>query len=125
MIGIATGIDLLKIDRLTRLEPAIKKHFLARVYTPREIEECTDRDSSLAGLFSAKEAAVKALGCGIGRVGWKDIEILSDELGKPQLILHEAARENAEQAGWFSWSVSISHTTEYAIATVTALFNQV
>lgn len=125
MVGIATGVDLLRIDRLTRLDPAIKQRFLTRVFTPGEIEECTGKDASLAGRFAAKEAAVKALGCGFGKVGWRDVEILSDEQGRPRLILHDAAREYAEQAGWFSWSISISHTAEDALAMVSALYDRV
>ncbi len=124
MFAIASGVDLLQIDRLTRLDPAIRKRFLARVFTSRELEECGNRDDSLAGRFAAKEAAVKALGCGIGEVGWKDVEVIEDERGKPRLILHTAAQETAKRAGWISWSVSISHTRDHAVATVTALIDQ-
>ena len=124
MFAIASGVDLLQIDRLTRLDPAIRKRFLVRVFTSRELEECGNRDDSLAGRFAAKEAAVKALGCGIGEVGWKDVEVIEDERGKPRLILHTAAQEIAKRAGWISWSVSISHTGDHAVATVTALIDQ-
>lgn len=123
MLGITSGVDLLQINRLTRLDPAIKERFLARVFTSSEIEECLNRDDSFAGHFAAKEAAAKALGCGIGEIGWKDIEILADERGKPRLILHAAAQETAKQAGWISWSVSISHTRDHAVAMVTALYD--
>jgi len=125
MIGVTTGIDMLKIDRLTKLDPAIKTRFLQRVFTKREAEECAGRDSSLAGRFSAKEAAAKALGCGIGAVGWHDIEVLTGDQGGPVLLLHGSALAYAKQMGWFSWSVSITHTAEYASATVTALFDQI
>lgn len=125
MFGIANGVDMIRIDRLTHLDPAIKQRFIARVFTAAEIEACAGKDASLAGRFAAKEAAAKALGCGIGSVGWKDIETLSDDQGRPLLRLHNAARERAEEAGWFSWSVSISHTAEYAVAMVSALYEQV
>lgn len=125
MFGIANGVDMIRIDRLTRLDPDIKQRFIARVFSASEIEACAGKDASLAGRFAAKEAAAKALGCGIGSVGWKDIETLSDDQGRPLLLLHNAARERAELAGWFSWSISISHTAEYAVATVTALYEQV
>jgi holo-[acyl-carrier protein] synthase len=125
MVGVANGVDMIKIDRLTRLDPAIRQRFVTRVFTAAEIEACAGKDYSLAGRFAVKEAAAKALGCGIGSVGWKDIETLSDDQSRPTLLLHNTARERAMQAGWFSWSVSISHTAEYAIALVTALFEQV
>jgi holo-[acyl-carrier protein] synthase len=124
MIGISSGVDLLQIDRLINLDAAIKQRFLARVFTTREIEQCNGRYASLAGFFCAKEAAVKALGCGIGEVGWQDIEISKDEQGQPQLLLHGGANTKADQAGWFSWSVSISHTADYAVATVCALYER-
>lgn len=124
MIGITTGIDMLRIDRLTRLNPAIKARFMVRVFTAQELAECAGRDSSLAGRFTAKEAAAKAFGCGIGAIGWQDVEILTGEQGNPVLHLHGNAAAYARQSGWFSWSVSITHTAEFASATVTALFDQ-
>lgn len=124
MTGIATGIDMVKIDRFRSLAPAIKTRFLTRVFTPQELEDCGGRDASLAGHFAAKEAAVKALGCGIGEVTWQDIETSLDEQGKPLLILHGAAQEIAVRQSWFTWTVSISHTAEYAVATVSALYER-
>lgn len=124
MIGIETGIDLVRIDRLATLDPGIKARFIARVFTPREIGLCGGRDASLAGRFAAKEAAAKALGCGIGEVGWQEIEVIEDSKGRPMLLLHGKAGETASRSGWFSWSVSITHTSEFAAATVTTLLNR-
>lgn len=121
MISIATGIDLIEINRLTNLNPAIKKRFLERVFTVQELIDSSGRDSSLAGRFAAKEAAVKALGCGIGEVTWKDVEIQLDSLGRPALLLHGKALEISSRLGWSTWSVSISHTATHALASVTAL----
>ncbi len=121
MTGIACGIDLVEIERFRSLTPAIKARFLKRVYTEQELEDCNNRDERLAARFAVKEAAVKALGCGIGDVGWQDIETRLNENGKPELILNGAAREAAERLAWQSWAVSISHTKEFAVACVTAL----
>ncbi len=121
MTGIAHGIDLIEIKRISELNPAIRERFLRRVFTTDELAECADRSSNLAGKFAAKEAAAKALGCGIGRVSWQELEILSDDQGKPLLRLHGAAAATAMQKGWASWSVSISHTAALAVASVTAL----
>ncbi len=121
MITLSTGIDLIEIDRLRNINPAIRKRFLARVFTADELICCGDRDASLAGRFAAKEAAAKALGCGIGEVKWQDLEIQSDEQNKPILVLHGKALEISSRQRWCSWSVSISHTREYALASVTAL----
>ena len=67
----------------------------------------------LAGRFAAKEAAAKALGCGIGDVAWKEVEILGDEQNAPILTLHGAAEQKARKLGLMTWSVSISHSQSH------------
>jgi holo-[acyl-carrier protein] synthase len=121
MNSIATGIDLVEVDRFHNLNPHIKTRFFHRVFTQRELNDPDQSMQHLAGLFAAKEAAAKALGCGIGRVSWQDLEILNDANGKPELILHTQAAEAASQSGWRAWSLTISHTRTYALASVTAL----
>ena len=121
MNSIATGVDLVEVDRFQNLNPRIKERFFRRVFTPQELNDPDQSMQHLAGLFAAKEAAAKALGCGIGRVSWQDLEILNDANGKPELILHTNAAEIASQSGWSAWSLSISHTRTYALASVTAL----
>jgi holo-[acyl-carrier protein] synthase len=76
---------------------------------------------TLAGRFAAKEAVVKALGCGIGPVSWKEIEIRRGEQGQPVLKLHGNACQIAEEQGLETWSISISHTREHAVAVVVAM----
>lgn len=118
---ISTGIDLIEIERI---EQAIARHgerFLQRVYTPIEIADCCGNVPSLAARFAAKEAAAKALGSGIGRAGWLDLEIIRGLANQPQLQLHGAAAEMAQEQGWMSWSISLSHSTEHATAIVVAL----
>jgi holo-[acyl-carrier protein] synthase len=116
-----TGIDLIEIDRLEHLNPAIRERFLLRVYTAREREEARGGFPYLAGRFAAKEAVAKALGCGIGPVSFKEIEIRRGQQGEPVLELHGNARELTRLLGLVTWSISISHTRTYAIAMVVAL----
>jgi holo-[acyl-carrier protein] synthase len=111
-----SGVDLIEIERFDRIEPKIRERFIHRVLTSQEILEVKDFNSTLAGKFAAKEAVVKALGCGIGPVSFQDIEILHDENGQPILSLHKNAREIAEKSGLKEWSISISHTQHYAVA---------
>jgi holo-[acyl-carrier protein] synthase len=118
MTRLATGIDLIEVQRI---QEAIERHgarFLERIYTPEEIVEAANSPASLAARFAAKEAAAKALGCGIGAVGWQDIEILRGPTGKPGIILHGSAAHRAAEQGLESWSVSLSHTREHAVAVV-------
>ena len=116
-----TGIDLIEIDRI---EAAMARHgerYLERIYTAAEIEQLGHDTQSLAGRFAAKEAVAKALGCGIGDVGWKEIEVLGNEQNAPGLTLHGAAAKKARELGLTSWSVSISHSLSHAVAVAVAI----
>jgi holo-[acyl-carrier protein] synthase len=115
------GVDMVKIERFETLHPAIRARFINRVYTPNEIKLCANRNESLAGRFAAQEAVAKTLGCGIGPVRWQDIEIIATADLQPELVLHGPAAEIAKQQGLKLWSVSITHTHEYAMAFVVAL----
>lgn len=118
---IVSGVDLVE---LLRVEQALARHgerFLARIFTPAEIALCAGRVESLAARYAAKEAAAKALGTGLRGFGFLEVEILRGELGQPTLIFGGAAAELARAQGWFSQSVSLSHTARYAVAVVTAL----
>jgi holo-[acyl-carrier protein] synthase len=54
-------------------------------------------------------------------VSWLDIEVVNDGLGKPELVLHRAAAELAEELGLSEWSISLTHTQDKALAFVVAL----
>ena len=116
-----TGIDMIEVERFRSQKTEIRKRFIDRVYTEAEKAICRENFQHLAGRFAAKEAVSKALGCGIGEVSWQEIEILSDELGAPVLILHGKAAEKAERLGLTTWSVSITHLKEYAAAVAAAI----
>ncbi|MBL8103183.1 MAG: holo-ACP synthase [Anaerolineales bacterium] len=120
-MNLASGVDLIDIVRIREAVDRHGERFLARVYTEAEQRDCNGRISSLAVRFAAKEAAAKALGCGIGDVSWLDIEIRSDEKKAPYLILHGEAERQAKQLGLLNWSVSLSHTETHAIAFVVAI----
>ena len=118
---LATGVDLIEI---ARMEAAIVRHgerFLNRIFTPAEIKACVGRAESLAARFAAKEAAAKALGHGIGEVGWQEIEVVGDENNAPSLRLYGAAERLAHEKGLTTWSLSLSHERQHAIAFVVAI----
>jgi holo-[acyl-carrier protein] synthase len=118
---LSTGVDLVDI---ARIRDAIERHgerFVARIFTETEQRESGGRYSSLAARFAAKEATAKVLGCGIGVVGWLDIEIRGDENHAPHLRLHGEAGKLAKELGLSNWSVSLSHTDGQAIAFVVAM----
>ncbi|MNI75590.1 Holo-[acyl-carrier-protein] synthase [compost metagenome] len=111
------GHDVLEIQRMKEVlgrESGAK--FIRRILTPAELELAEERSGRLAefaaGRFAAKEAIVKALGCGIGReVGFQDIQVLPDESGKPAVSLASAAwsRLGLREEG-YAIHLTITHT---------------
>jgi len=116
-----TGIDLIEIHRIDQIQPNIRERFLMRVFTSRELEQAGNSSASLAGRFAIKEAVSKALGCGIGAIGWQSIEVQRGSEGEPVLILHDKARDLAESLGLTTWSISISHSRTHAVAVAVGL----
>lgn len=116
-----TGVDLIEISRVAEVITRHGKHYLERIYTHAELEQCGKNTESLAGRYAAKEAVAKALGTGIGEVTWKDIEILGNEQNAPVLCLSGKAEQIAKQLGLTNWSVSISHSQSQAIAVAVAI----
>ncbi|MDE3077539.1 MAG: holo-ACP synthase, partial [Chloroflexota bacterium] len=94
--------------------------FLDRVYTAAEQAYCRRRGPQLAGRFAAKEAVSKALGTGIRRLHWRNIEVLPNRAGAPKVTLHGPARARLEDAGFSGVEVSISHSRDNAVAMAVA-----
>src|SRR3972149_946190 len=110
---LATGVDLIEIERVRE---AIARHgdqFLNRIFTQTELRDCKGRVDSLAARFTAKEAVAKALGTGIGDIGWQEIEVVGDENKAPSLRLHGAAEKKSQQKGLKVWSLGLSHTPSH------------
>ncbi len=103
------GIDIVDISRIAHLRSEYGNKFLKKVFTEDEIRYAARKrraEESLAGRFAAKEAFMKAFG---RRLPWKDIEILSEETGRP-FVLFKGEKFDG---------VSISHERSYAVAVVT------
>jgi holo-[acyl-carrier protein] synthase len=115
-----TGVDLVHIHRLVELPEGIKSRFIDRILTGSEKGK-SHTPSSICGIFAAKEAVVKALGCGIGTVGWQDIEIKANDEGTPEVSLYGPAAARAREIGLTTWSVSISHSGDLAVAYTCAI----
>ena len=118
---LATGVDIIEIDRIERSINRFGDKMRNRIFTPQEQTYCAGKLPSLAGRYAIKEAVSKALGTGIGDVNFTDIEVVNDERGKPELVLHNNAKRLAEELGLSQWSISISHTNTHAIGFAVAL----
>jgi len=116
-----TGVDLIEIERIKASINKYGERFLKRIYTSKELSLFGGNVGSLAARWAAKEAVAKALGCGIGPVQWIEIEILRGEQKEPVLYLHGDAAKMADEQGLTSWSLSLSHTHEHAVAMVVAV----
>ena len=85
------GTDIINIKRM---EKSLKLHgnkFKNNIFSKNEIIYCEKKKNPsafYAKRFAAKEALSKALGTGIRKdIGFKNIEILNDNYGKPYIVL--------------------------------------
>ncbi|WP_298820465.1 holo-ACP synthase [Chloroflexus sp.] len=130
------GVDVIEVARVRQAVIRYGRRFLDRVYTAAEQTDCgltTDvvRYEALAARWAAKEACAKALGIGLRglgalavtdrpRAGLREIEVVRDPVGRPQLRLAGVAEQTASALGIQAMAVSLSHTNELALASVVA-----
>ncbi|MBK7391742.1 MAG: holo-ACP synthase [Chloracidobacterium sp.] len=119
---VSIGIDIAEVYRI-RDTIARTPRFTARVFTNAEREYCESKGAaaaqSYAGRFAAKEAFLKALKTGWrGKIAWQDIEIVLDKNGAPSLNITGEAAVLLEKLGANRVHLSMSHTTEHAVAEV-------
>ncbi len=119
---VSTGIDIVEVYRIAETM-ARTPRFTERVFTPAERAYCDAKGAasaqSYAGRFAAKEAFLKALKTGWrGKVTWQDIEVINDVAGVPLLKVKGEAERLLARLGAEIIHVSISHTSEHAVAHV-------
>ncbi len=115
------GLDLAELSRIRAALDRFGPRFLARILTPAERAALPQGDPAphVAGLFAAKEAAVKALGTGFsGGIGFQSVEILHLPSGQPELRLRDKALEQARSLGASTAHVSLTHGRDTAAAVV-------
>ena len=116
---IGVGIDVCEIDRFaTTLERS--PGLVERLFTPDERVTASGSPrsvQSLAARFAAKESLAKALGAPAG-LAWQDAEVVTDESGRPSLLVRGTVAERANELGVGSIHVSLSHDAGVASAVV-------
>ena len=120
MIGI--GVDTVEVARF-RDVLARTPSIAGRLFTDGErayAEGHADPAPRLAARFAAKEAAMKALGVGLGAFGFHDVEVVSGEGGAPALVVTGRASALAAERGVTAWLVSLTHSALVAEAIVVA-----
>ena len=112
---VGVGVDVVDV---TRLAAALERtpSLWGRIYT--DDEQLVTRVESLAARFAAKEAVAKVLGA--PGLPWTDAEVVSEESGRPRLVVTGAAKEAADVLGIVSWHLSLSHDGGIATAFVVA-----
>ncbi len=121
IVGI--GVDLFSVtrveDELDKGEQGLRDH----IYTAEEIAYCEGKrypGQHYAARFAAKEAVFKALGAAnLSGQHWRDVEVRSDpHSGRSHVILHGKVKEAAEKLGATCVFLSLSHTRDWAVASV-------
>ena len=119
---LGVGLDLIEVARFERDVIRHGDGFLEELFSPREIAYCQGMRRPYpfyAARFAAREALFKALGTGRdGAMGWRDAEVDKESSGKPFLVLGGETRRVAEGMGVTRVHLSLTHTEEYAVATV-------
>lgn len=113
------GVDAVDVERFGAVlgrRPGIAE----RLFTDGERRDAAQDPQRLAARFAAKEAAMKALGVGLGSVGWHDVEVVRPEGKAPSLRVTAAAGDLARRHGVVRWHVSLTHTATVAVAMVVA-----
>lgn len=110
---IGVGVDLCSVERLS--ESIERTPGLAnRLFT--DLERGLKAES-LAARFAAKEALAKAIG-DPRLLSWQEIEVQSNSLDKPMLVLSGKSAETLKSKGITSTHLSLSHDNGFAIAMV-------
>lgn len=130
MGGIAgIGLDMVSAARLTGVLERHGRRFVDRLLSDTERQDLAGRSLSgarlaeyLAGRFAAKEAVAKALGCGIGALGWSNIEVMTPQPhAAPRCRLTGHAADYADRNGITAILISITHESGSAAACAIAL----
>ncbi len=120
---IGHGVDLVQVERISRLHRRFGSRFLQRIYTVEERDYCLKQSipaESLAGRYAAKEAVYKILHRELEFLCWQEIEVITDRSGAPDLRVEGGARQAAELLGITCWHVSLSHERKFALASIIA-----
>ena len=126
------GCDIVKVKDIKRLNKngRLQERILSSAELDELLSKCnkrvkghkyTEREYSLAGKFAAKEATLKALGFGLGKLPLNAINALHKPSGAPYISIDNATAKKLDiNANCIK--ISISHTGDYAMAV--AVYNK-
>ncbi len=118
------GVDIVEISKFKNIFLK-NENFASDIFTVKERDYCSSMKNPFihfAGRFAVKEAFLKAVGIGISATGidniFREIEISRHSSGKPLLSVSGWAEKIAKKKKISQFTVSISHSSDYAVATV-------
>ena len=124
MFVIGIGLDLVELDGFKKLYGAPETD-LKYIFADEEIAyagKSEERLVRLAGRFAAKEAALKAMGCGLqDGIALAEVVVLHEDSGPPRLELRGGALEEAKRRRIDSWLISLTYMETAAGAVAVAL----
>jgi holo-[acyl-carrier protein] synthase len=122
------GIDIVDVRDVREALQSHGDHYLRRIFTQGEVEDCCDLDGiapeRLAARFAAKEAVIKVLRPDGSAVPWRTIETVRRPGGWVDVQLTGHAARLAEAAGLDELCLSLTHERDLAAATVLASFHE-
>lgn len=121
---VGVGTDLVEVERFRLAMTRRGSRFSERLFSDDErryAQRHRDPAPRLAARFAAKEAVMKALGVGLWKFAFRDVEVVRAPSGAPSIALRGKAADLATAGGVGSWQLSLSHTDETAIAVALAL----
>ena len=120
------GTDIIEISRIRQSIERSGDKFINILFTPAEIEYCESKRNAkyfhYAGRFAAKEAIFKAVSPLLKNkfdISWHNAEVINDENGNPQIRFLDIRFNKIKNI-----DISISHSKEYAVATVVAMVEE-
>lgn len=121
---VGMGVDVVEVSQVKRLLQKYRQKFLNRIFTEQEQRYCFNKPRPhlhLAVRFAAKEAVAKSLGTGKRGFSWKEIEVINDSYGKPNILLTGQAAKIARQKKIAEVLISLSFAGDTALASALAL----
>ena len=119
-MNVTVGNDIIEVDRIKELVEKSDAKALGRIFTDKEIKYCENTNNMkyqhYAARFAVKEAAFKAISPILKdkfSIGFRNIEVLNDNTGRPYINLLSTDVNDKE----VQIDISMSHIKEYAIAT--------
>jgi holo-[acyl-carrier protein] synthase len=121
IVGI--GSDIVEHNTTKALNWDSDEAVRQRIFSAEELSICNTEKviKFLSGRFAAKEAVLKCIGTGMQEgISLKDIQILSDNHGKPVIKLIGQIKIISNKRGINLWHVSITHSSNHSVAFVIA-----